>query len=84
MYFITIVYINMYTCNVLMNVRTMFSFSYCLNGYIFSGVPPLKQFFKFTLDAVTLPVENTTLMVALLSLQLTSESHFTAVRKCEY
>ena len=49
MYFITIVYINMYSCNVLMNVRTIFSFSYCLNGYIFSGVPLLKQFFKFIL-----------------------------------
>ena len=47
----------------------MSSFSYCLNDYIFSGVPPLKQFFKFTL----VPVENTTLMVDLLSLQLTSE-----------
>ena len=27
--------------------------------YIFSGVPPLKQFLTFTLEAVTLPVDNT-------------------------
>ena len=59
-------YLNWLMYNVLISLL-----SECLD--IFSGVPPLKQFLTFTLEAVTLPVVNTTLMVALLSLQLTSE-----------
>ena len=71
MYFITI-FCNTYSCNILIDVQ-------CLNFfyvYKFSGVPPLKIFWKFTIDSVTLPVENTTLMVALLSLQPEGQSFY--------
>ena len=85
MHFITIV-CNTYSCNILIDVQCLHFLIVWINGCIFSGVPPLEQFLKFTLDAVILPVENTTLMVALFSLNSWPQrcSHFTAVRKCEY